>query len=319
MTRYGIDICLLCSRAAGQTEHDTVADGYPVAWTRRLHKVRFHAEDYAVERVAGGVCVRQVFAEDEPLHETGALSGLYTLCVEEAEEFDMAVCLTRVCKDPVHSRVGVYKALGYDRCYMDLSDQRLKCEHCDEPLCMLSSVNNEITFKGSTYTTCFMCDTVMRKSDAVTLCATCSRRVRTEVQRSTQTCLRCKRFVSSPESDARSGTQRGTQVFRFEKDAAAYLCREHRIYPPPRNVKSRAVLQILADLYFSRPVAEEREDGVQREDEQPAEDDGVVDLEARYGDLRVEDGVAVPGPAGGAPAGEHLPLVGEAAEPAAAL
>ena len=250
MTQYGIDVCLLCSRAAGQPKHETLPDGYPLSWTRRAYKVRFYPGDYCVE----GATIRQRISGEEPLHDVGPMSGLYTLCVDKAEEFNMAVCLTLKCKDPVHSRVGAYKALGYDRCYMDLEDETLKCEHCDAPLHMLCSVNNEIIFNGITYTTCFMCDTVLSKSSAMTICRSCEKRVKSEIQRSTQTCLRCKRFVSSPDSDSNEGTQRGTQVFYFDKEPAAYMCREHRIYPKPRHVSSRTALENVANLYFSRPV-----------------------------------------------------------------
>lgn len=320
MRRYGIKLCLLCSRKRGQPEHDTVPDGYPLAWTKTKNKVRYEPSDYLVD----GRAVTQAIPEDAECSELSALSELYTLYVEPAEEFRMAVCNKPRCKDRVHSRIGVYKALGFDRCYMDMRTRELKCEHCDDALCMLESVDNKITFMGKTYSTCFMCDTVIICDGPVTLCATCSRRVNLDIFRSTQTCVRCDRFVSAPPTalHARSNTQRGTQVFSFEKEPDAYLCRDHRVFPQPTKVKSKDMLRMITDLYFSRHRKEPApgdDQQVEKQDAEAGKDHGVADLVVRDGDLGVEDGGVVAAPPGGTAAGQLLPLVCEAVESRTAL
>lgn len=320
MRRYGIKLCLLCSRKRGQRQHDTIPDGYPFAWTKAKNKIRFDPSDYIVS----GRSVTQFIPEEEECNEMSALSELYTLYVEPAEEFQMAVCNKPNCKERVHSRIGVYKALGFDRCYMDMRTHELKCEHCDGVLCMLESVDNKITFMGKTYSTCFMCDTVIICDGPVTLCATCSRRVNLDIFRSTQTCVRCDRFVSAPPTalHARSNTQRGTQVFSFENEPDAYLCRDHRVFPQPTKVKSKDMLRMITDLYFSRHCKEPASGDDQYVDKQNAdagEDHGVANLVVRDGDTGVKDGRVVAAPARGTATGELLPLVGEAIEPSAAL
>lgn len=320
MLRYGISLCLLCSRRAGQRKHDTLPDGYPVSWTRIKNKVRFDPGDYLVE----GNKIVQRIPDDEECHEMTALSELYTLYVEPAAEFQVAVCNKHGCRDRVHSRVGVYKALGFDRCYMDMDTRKLRCESCDNELCILESVDNKIVFMGKTYSTCFMCDTVVLRNGPVTLCATCSRRVKLDIYRSTQTCVRCDRFVSAPPTapHACSNTQRGTQVFSFENEPDAYLCRDHRVFPQPSKVKSKDMLRLITDLYFSRhrkepPACEDEK--IKQEDADAGKDHGVADLVMRYGDLRVEDGSVVAVPSSGSAASELLPLVSEALKPDPAL
>ena len=320
MRRYGIKLCLLCSRARGQPEHDTIPDGYPVEWTKIRDKVRFDRGDYIAE---GAGVVQNVPANAE-CNEPTALSELYALHVELAKEFKMAVCNSAGCKDPVHSRVGVYKALGFDRCYMDMRCEELKCGHCDKALCMLQSVDNKIMFMGKTYSTCFMCDTVIVRTGSVTVCRTCMSRVEADISRSTQTCIRCGRFVSAPPttSHARPNTQRGTQIFTFDSEPDAYLCRDHRVFPQPTKVRSRDTLKMITDLYFSRhrkePAPGDEED-VKEQDADTGEDHAVADLVVRNDDMGAENGGVVAAPTGGAPACELLPLIGETIEAGSAL